>query len=341
MPVPVLEIDDLRVTYRGSRGEIPAVRGVSLSLRPGDTLGVAGESGCGKSTVAAAVLRLLPPGTEVTGRVLLNGEDTLAMSFGRLRAVRWAGASIVFQGAMHSLNPVHRIARQVAEPLVLHEKLSRQAAEKRAVELLRQVGLPDWRARSYPHELSGGQRQRVMIAMALACAPDLIIADEATTALDVMIQAQVLRLLKGLVSERDIALVMISHDLSVLADTCERLAVMYAGRIVEQGPSREVFAAALHPYAQALSAAFPTVGDPAERRNPSGLAGDPPDPAALPGGCPFHPRCPVVMPECSTTAVRMRRAADGRHAACLRVEDQPAPAGHDEHRAHPAGQEST
>jgi peptide/nickel transport system ATP-binding protein len=317
---PALELDDLRITYRGARGDIPAVRGISLTLQRGETLGLAGESGCGKSTVAAAVLRLLPPGTETTGRIMLHGEDVLTMPFGRLRAVRWAGASIVFQGAMHSLNPVHRVSRQIAEPIVLHEGISREAAERRAIELMAQVGLPAWRARSYPHELSGGQRQRVMIAMALACAPQLIIADEATTALDVMIQAQVLRLLKQLVAERHIALIMISHDLSVLADTCERLAVMYAGRLVENGPSHEVFAEAKHPYARALSAAFPTVGDPAERRNPHGLAGDPPDPAALPTGCSFHPRCPVVMDECADATVELRSAREDWQAACLRVD---------------------
>ncbi|WP_166351666.1 ABC transporter ATP-binding protein [Phytoactinopolyspora limicola] len=323
--MPLLEIDDLHVTYRGSRGAIPAVRGLSFSLEPGETLGLAGESGCGKSTVAAAVLRLLPAGTEVTGRIMLDGDDVLTMTFGKLRAVRWAGASIVFQGAMHSLNPVHRIGQQIAEPIILHEKLSHEAAEKRAVELMAQVGLPTWRARSYPHQLSGGQRQRVMIAMALACSPKLIIADEATTALDVMIQAQVLKLIKTLVAERDIGLVMISHDLSVLADTCRRLGVMYAGKLVEHGPSHEVFAAARHPYAQALSAAFPTVGDPAERRNPHGLAGDPPDPADLPTGCPFHPRCPVVMAECDSTTVELRPARPDWQAACLRVEDNSAP----------------
>ncbi|NEE00010.1 ABC transporter ATP-binding protein [Phytoactinopolyspora halotolerans] len=314
-------MDDLRITYRGSRGEVPAVRGISMSLEPGDTLGLAGESGCGKSTVAGAILRLLPRETQVTGRIVLDGDDVLTMSFGKLRAVRWAGASIVFQGAMHSLNPVHRIARQIAEPIVLHEGLSSDAAEKRAVELMAQVGLPAWRASSYPHQLSGGQRQRVMIAMALACSPQLIIADEATTALDVMIQAQVLALIKRLVAERNIALVMISHDLSVLADTCDRLAVMYAGKLVEDGPSHEVFAAARHPYAQALSAAFPTVGDPAERRNPHGLAGDPPDPSNLPTGCSFHPRCPVVRDDCASTSVELRRARDDWRAACLRVEE--------------------
>ncbi|MQY16857.1 Oligopeptide transport ATP-binding protein OppD [Streptomyces sp. RB5] len=316
---PVLDIDDLRITYHGSRGPIPAVRGVSLTLDPGETLGLAGESGCGKSTLAAAVLRLLPPGTEVTGRILLDGEDVLTMGWGRLRAVRWARASIVFQGAMHSLNPVQRIVRQIAEPIVLHEGVERAAAEDRAVELMAAVGLPAWRAKSYPHELSGGQRQRVMIAMALACSPDLIIADEATTALDVMIQAQVLRLLKSLVAERSIALVMISHDLSVLTDTCERLAVMYAGRLVEYGPAHEVFTTARHPYSEGLAGAFPTVGDTAARRRPRGLPGDPPDPAALPGGCPFHPRCPVALDACATTDVTLLDVRPGWRAACLRV----------------------
>ncbi|WP_211658590.1 ABC transporter ATP-binding protein [Phytoactinopolyspora halophila] len=320
---PLLEIDDLTITYRSARGEIPAVRGISFGLQPGDSLGLAGESGCGKSTVAAAVLRLLPRGTQVSGRIMLDGEDVLKMSFGTLRVVRWAGASIVFQGAMHSLNPVQRVARQIAEPIVLHEHISASAAEERAVELMTQVGLPTWRARSYPHQLSGGQRQRVMIAMALACSPQLIIADEATTALDVMIQAQVLALIKRLVAERDIALVMISHDLSVLADTCDQLAVMYAGKLVEHGPSHEVFGNAQHPYAQALSAAFPIVGDPDERRNPQGLAGDPPDPAALPTGCSFHPRCPVAMDECTSTTVELRAVRHDWQAACLRVEAEP------------------
>jgi peptide/nickel transport system ATP-binding protein len=315
-----LEIDELAVTYRSSRGEIPAVRGVSLRLDAGETLGLAGESGCGKSTVAAAVLRLLPPGTHVSGRILVSGDDVLAMEPAALRAVRWAGASIVFQGAMHALNPVHRIARQIAEPLLVHGTVAKGDAERRAIELMDQVGLPAWRARSYPHQLSGGQRQRVMIAMALACSPQVIIADEATTALDVMIQAQVLTLIKRLVAERGIALVMISHDLSVLADTCSRLAVMYAGRIVEHGPSGEVFAVPQHPYTKALSDAFPTVGDPAERRNPRGLAGDPPDPTALPGGCPFHPRCPVALESCATTPVELRGDADKRQAACVLVE---------------------
>ncbi|MEX3103336.1 MULTISPECIES: ABC transporter ATP-binding protein [unclassified Streptomyces] len=312
----VLEVRDLRVTYAGG---FAAVRGVDLDLTSGQKLGVAGESGCGKSTLALALLRLLPAGTRVEGRILLDGEDVLAMRWGRLRAVRWAGASIVFQGAMHSLNPVHRVADQIAEPIVLHARVTPTAARRKAGELLEQVGLPAARGRSYPHELSGGQRQRVMIAMALACAPDLIVADEPTTALDVMVQAQILRLIEGLVAEEDLSLIMISHDLAVLAETCDRLAVMYAGRVVEEGPAREVFSDARHPYARALASAFPRVGDPAARFAPRGLPGDPPDPSDLPGGCAFHPRCGVALEVCAREDQVLREAGVGRVAACVRV----------------------
>ncbi|MHC5904445.1 ABC transporter ATP-binding protein [Streptomyces sp. S6] len=314
----VLEVRDLRVTYAGG---FAAVRGVDLDLTAGQKLGVAGESGCGKSTLALALLRLLPPGARVSGQVLLDGEDVLTMRWGRLRAVRWAGASIVFQGAMHSLNPVHRVVDQIAEPIVLHGGVTPTAARRTAGELLEQVGLPAARGRAYPHELSGGQRQRVMIAMALACEPELIVADEPTTALDVMVQAQILRLIEGLVAEGDLSLIMISHDLAVLADTCDRLAVMYAGRVVEEGPAREVFEAARHPYARALSSAFPRIGDPAARFAPRGLPGDPPDPSDLPPGCAFHPRCEVALEVCAREDQALRVAGTERRAACVRVEE--------------------
>ena len=298
----LLEIDDLSVTYRTAGGSVPAVRGVSLDLPAGQKLGVAGESGCGKSTVALALLRLLPASATVTGRILFDGEDVLTMKWGRLRAVRWAGASIIFQGAMHSLNAVHRIGAQIAEPILLHEDgdpgRGRPAGDS---ELLTQVGLPLDRASAYPHELSGGQRQRVMIAMALACNPQLIIADEPTTALDVMVQAQILRLIEQLVRDHDISLMIISHDLAVLADTCDRLAVMYAGRVVEEGPARQVFESASHPYSAALSEAFPRIGDPTSRLQPRGLAGDPPDPAELPTGLQLPPALSLGARACART----------------------------------------
>jgi peptide/nickel transport system ATP-binding protein len=318
--VSLLDLRDLTVTYATEGGPVPAVRGVNLSLEPGQTLGLAGESGCGKSTIATSILRLLPSSAKVTGQILFNGEDVLTMKWGRLRAVRWAGASIIFQGALHSLNPVRKVGGQIAEPIRLHEAgVSKEAASRRVAKLLSQVGLPAARADSYPHELSGGQKQRVMIAMALACGPNLIIADEPTTALDVMIQAQVLNLIAGLVRDRGIGMIMISHDLSVLSATCQRLAVMYAGRIVEEGPAHEVFTDARHPYAEALAWAFPVIGDTRTRMSPRGLPGDPPDPAAVPSGCSFHPRCPVARPECSVRQMELWPAGDGRMAACVRV----------------------
>ena len=319
----LLELRDLRVTYRSERGDVPAVRGVSLTIERGQTVGLAGESGCGKSTIAGAVLRLLPKGTLVEGSILFDGEDVYEMTPGRLRAVRWSGAAIVFQGALHSLNPVRRVGSQIEEAIMLHSAdlgLDRSQARRRVGELLERVGLRVDRARSYPHQMSGGQRQRVLIALALACEPDLLIADEPTTALDVMVQAQVLALLAELQADRGLALLFITHDLSVLNSVCERLMVMYAGRVVEEGPSRELFADPRHPYGRALSQAFPTIGDRASRMHPTGLPGDPPDPAALPSGCAFHPRCDVAIDECSALDVALRDVNAGHRAACVHVE---------------------
>jgi peptide/nickel transport system ATP-binding protein len=254
--------------------------------------------------------------------VLLGDEDVYAMKPGRLRAVRWTGAAIVFQGALHSLNPVRRVGAQIEEAILLHAAhlgLDRGQARRRVGDLLERVGLGAQRARSYPHQMSGGQRQRVLIALALACEPDLLIADEPTTALDVMVQAQVLDLLAELQADRGLALLFITHDLSVLNSVCERLVVMYAGRIVEEGPSRELFEDPRHPYGRALSQAFPTIGDPSSRMRPGGLPGDPPDPSALPTGCPFHPRCAVAVDECSTLDVELRPVSPTRRAACVHV----------------------
>jgi peptide/nickel transport system ATP-binding protein len=321
---PLLSVRDLRVTYHGAAGAVPVVRGVSFDIGPGETLGLAGESGCGKTTLANAILRLLPRGTVVEGEVLLDGENVFAMKPGRLRAVRWAEMAVVFQGALHTLNPVQRVGRQIGEAIELHEHTSASTTRKRVATLLEQVGLPASRASEYPHQLSGGQRQRVMIAMALACNPRLLIADEPTTALDVMVQAQVLQLLEELQRDLGLAMIFITHDLSVLTSVCERLAVMYAGRIVEEGPSAEVFGAPSHPYTRALTRAFPTIGDTASRMAPSGLPGDPPDPAAVPSGCAFHPRCPVMHDECPTLDVMLWPAGAHSRAACIEVRPEPA-----------------
>ncbi len=322
---PLLSVRDLRVTYRLGRTAVPAVRGVDLDLDVGETLGLAGESGCGKSSLAGALLRLLPKGTEVSGQVLLDGEDVLTMKPGRLRAVRWTDMAIVFQGALHTLNPVQRVGSQIGEAIRLHSaRAGGGAVNRRVGELLELVGLPARRARDYPHQLSGGQRQRVLIGLALACEPRLLIADEPTTALDVMVQAQVLALLEDLQQRFGLAVVFITHDLSTLAAVCRRVAVMYAGRVIEEGPSADVLGSPAHPYTRALAAAFPVIGDPAFRMAPSGVPGDPPDPRELPGGCPFHPRCPEAEEACRTAAVELWAAGAARRAACIHVPGAPS-----------------
>ena len=324
---PLLDVRDLTVTYHSGKVPVYAARGVDFALAAGETLGMAGESGSGKTTVAMSLLRLLPAETTVTGEIRFHGEDLLAANWGRMRSVRWAEASVVFQGAMSALNPVRTIGDQIVEPILLHEKVGEKAARARARDLLDSVGVPSRRIASYPHELSGGQRQRVMMAMALACDPHLVIADEPTTALDVIVQAQILTLLTDLVRDRGISLIMISHDLSVLASTCDRIAVMYAGRLVETGPSRQVIASPLHPYARALAGAFPTLGDPASRLAPGGLPGDPPDLREEIDGCPFAPRCPEVEDRCRSGVIPLVQHGD-RAAACVHVTGYDEAVGH-------------
>ena len=316
----LLEVRDLSLTYRAHDRDVPAVRQVDLTVARGEIVGLAGESGCGKSTLASTILRLQPTSARVQGQVLFEGADVLTMSWGDLRAVRWAGASIVFQGALHSLNPVHRISRQIGEAITTHEPdVTEAEVATRVGDLLEQVGLPRERATAYPHQLSGGQKQRIMIAMALACRPSLIVADEPTTALDVMVQAQVLDVLSGLVRDLGVGMLIISHDLSVLAGLCDRIVVMYAGRVVEAGAGDQVFDTPLHPYTGALSAAFPKVGDPAARFAPAGLPGDPPDPGALPPGCSFAPRCPRAVAACELESPPLTEHGEGRMVACWRV----------------------
>jgi peptide/nickel transport system ATP-binding protein len=321
----VLSVSDLRVTYSTKGGDVPAVRGVSFDIEKGQVLGLAGESGCGKSTIAGAILRLHSSTTRIEGSVLLNGQDVVALTPGKLRAVRWTGASIVFQGALHALNPVRKIGQQIVEAITVHGMAGEKEAYVRAGALLEQVGLPPRRIEDYPHELSGGQKQRVMIAMALACSPSLIIADEPTTALDVMVQAQVLQLLRSLQHDLGLAMLFITHDLSVLVEVSDLLAIMYAGKIVEKGPAERVFHSPVHPYTKALAAAFPEIGDQRFRHKPSGLGGDPPDPQHIPAGCPFHVRCAeAIEGVCSVAEPELWAAGDGRLAACVHASGAPA-----------------
>ncbi|GIK77656.1 MAG: dipeptide/oligopeptide/nickel ABC transporter ATP-binding protein [Actinomycetes bacterium] len=312
---PLLEIEGLRVTHDGK----PIVDGVDLTLEPGEALALAGESGCGKTTTALATMRLLPPSLEQSGVITLRPEGVAEpINIGRrtetgMRLVRWRHISLVFQGAMNSLDPVQRVGRQLAEAIRLHERASSAELAARIAELLETVGLTAGVGDRYPHELSGGQRQRVMIALALACRPSLVIADEPTTALDVVMQAQVLQLLERLREELGLALILISHDLGVLAETCDRIAVMYAGRIVEIGAVDGVFAAPQHPYTKLLLDSLPVIGD--ERGLAAAIPGAPPHPGEPPPGCRFRPRCPFSGDRCDVDPDR-REVGPRHEAAC-------------------------
>jgi peptide/nickel transport system ATP-binding protein len=320
----LLDVEDLQIAYATKAGPVPAVRGVSFQIGRGEVLGLAGESGCGKSTIGLGLLRLLPRGTEMTGKVVLNDRDILQMAPRDLGTVRWSQGSIIFQGAQHALDPVIHIGDQIVEAIQAHGLGSQREGVIRAKELLERVGIHARRADDFPHEFSGGQKQRIMIAMALACDPDLVIADEPTTALDVMVQAQVLRLLKELQRDLGLSMLFITHDLSVLVEVSDRLAVMYAGKIVEEGPAREIFVDPQHPYTKALAGAFPRIGDESFIQAPTGLDGDPPDPRGVPSGCSFHPRCAEAIDRCSVTDPPLFAVGAGRRAACLLLEDPPA-----------------
>jgi len=312
-PRPLVSLRGLQVAFDG----VPALRGIDLDVMPGEAVGLVGESGCGKSVTWLAALGLLPGGrARVSGSVLLDGAELLGAPARLLERVRGRRVAMIFQDPASSLNPVHRIGTQVAEAVALHQGLSRGAARAEAKRLLDQVGMPDAarRMEAYPHELSGGQNQRVMIAMALAGRPELLVADEPTTALDVTIQAQILELLSELRRAEGMALVLISHDLGVVAETCERVAVMYAGRIVEEAPVETLFAAPLHPYTQGLLGALPPIDGP--RRVLASIPGGVPEPWAMPPGCAFAPRCPQHGPACDAAPPALLRR-DGRAAACL------------------------
>ena len=311
---PLLVVEDLRTYFTLETGSVKAVDGVSFTLRDGEALGIAGESGCGKTTTALSLVRLLPPNAKiVSGSIRLFGIDLLKKSETAIRRYRWREISVIFQGAMNALNPVQRVIDQIAEPIELRLNESHDDARRRAGELLELVGIPRARGRAYPHELSGGMRQRAMIAMALACDPAVVIGDEPTTALDVMVQAQILELLERLRRELGLSLILITHDLSVIAETCDRVLVMYAGRVAEEGSVAEVFRRPRHPYTQMLLRAFPNIR--ADARELGTIPGSPPDLRTPPDGCRFHPRCPLAMDACRAEQPR-ETTAGGVRVAC-------------------------
>lgn len=314
---PLLEVENLKMYYKTLRGYVKAVDDVSFDLNRKEALGLAGESGCGKTSAALTLIKLLPSNAKIVGgKVTLDRENLLDMSDSDIRKkIRWKKISMVFQGAMNALHPIYSIGRQITEAILIHERVSKEEAKDRSGKLLNLVGIGAEKADRYPHELSGGMKQRTVIAMALACNPDIVIADEPTTALDVIVQAQVLKVMKELRSRLDVSMILISHDLSMIAETCDKAAIMYAGKIVEYGNIATIFKESLHPYTQKLIAAFPSVlGSKIEL---SSIHGFPPDLLKPPPGCRFHPRCPQRMEICQKKEPPLMEVGKGGHlVAC-------------------------
>jgi oligopeptide transport system ATP-binding protein len=317
---PLLEVRNLMTQFHTQDGVVKAVDGVSFHVDRGETLGIVGESGCGKSVTSLSVMRLIPspPGKIAGGQILFDGEDLLTMSEEEMRHIRGNRIAMIFQDPMTSLNPVLTVGRQITESLELHLKLSKKEATNRAAELLDMVGIPSASKRldNYPHQFSGGMRQRVMIAMALSCNPELLIADEPTTALDVTIQAQILELINRLREELDTAVIMITHDLGVVAGMTDRVTVMYAGKVVEEGPTKEIFGNPRMPYTIGLLRSIPRL-DEEEKRKLTPIRGLPPNLIDLPQLCPFSPRCDYVQERCLTVVPDLRAVAPDHRAACL------------------------
>lgn len=315
----VLEVKDLQTHFFTDEGVVPSVDGVSFYINQEETLGIVGESGSGKSVTSLSIMRLVPnpPGRIVGGEMLFNGESLLTKTPDQMRSIRGNDMAMIFQEPMSSLNPVYTVGDQIAESVVLHQKVTKREAFNRAVEMLRLVGIPapERRAREYPHQLSGGMRQRIMIAMALACDPKLLIADEPTTALDVTIQAQILELMKKLKSEFHAAIMLITHDLGVVAEMCDRVAVMYAGKIVEEGTTLDLFREPLHPYTEGLLASIPRI-DEGRQEKLHVIEGTVPNLLHLPHGCSFAPRCPKAMDVCRREAPTLLEVGDGRKVSC-------------------------
>jgi len=312
---PLLSVRDLSVAF----GRNTVVEGVSFDLAPGEILGVVGESGSGKSVTALSIMRLIPAPGRVTGRIDFAGQDLMALPEARMREIRGRDIAMIFQEPMTSLNPVFTCGDQVMEALVHHRGLDRAGARAEALKLLKLVEIPSAERRldDYPHQLSGGMRQRVMIAMALACRPKLLLADEPTTALDATIQAQILDLLRGLQRELGMAVILITHDLGVVSEVAHRVLVMYAGRVVETSPAAEVFERPLHPYTEGLLASIPRLEGPIERLD--AIPGQVPAPDAMPAGCRFAPRCRYAEPACAASPPPLAPRGEGRAAACIRV----------------------
>ena len=317
----LLEVTGLRTHFASERGEVRAVDGVDLRLEKGRTLGIVGESGCGKSVTALSIMGLIPqpPGRIAGGEVLFDGEDLLKLPPARLRDLRGDKLAMIFQEPMTSLNPAFQVGDQISEVLLRHRKVSKSEAQNQAVEMLRRVRIPspERRALEYPHQLSGGMRQRVMIAMALACNPQLLIADEPTTALDVTIQAQILELMRALRAELGTAIILITHDLGVVAELADEVIVMYAGQVIERCDVRRLFAEPQHPYTIGLLGSIPRLHLEQERL--TAIEGMVPDAAAFPPGCRFHPRCPFAVEQCRREVPALREIAPNHHAACWRA----------------------
>jgi len=314
--MPLLDVNSLTMYYETLRGQVKAVDNVTFAVEKGEALGIVGESGCGKSSVAYSILRLLPSnGRILHGSVELDGLNIYSLSEEELRQqVRWKRISLVPQGAMNSLTPVYKVGEQITEAILTHENVGNEEAADRAAKLLSLVGIDPSRARDYPHEFSGGMKQRAMIAMALACSPELVIADEPTTALDVIVQAQVHRLLRNLQHELELSLILISHDLSVVSEVCDKIGIMYAGRIVEYGRTKTVLRDPLHPYTVGLLCAFPNIEE--GKRRLSAIPGFPPDLLEPPPACRFHPRCQIGRPICRETDPKLEEKKEERFVAC-------------------------
>ena len=312
----ILEIRDLAIHFYTDDGDVAAVGGVDLKLERGDTLGLVGETGAGKTTTAKGILRLIPnpPGKIISGEILYNGEDLLKKSEKEMQKIRGSQISMIFQDPMTALNPVLRADEQIAEVIRLHSKCSKSESLTRALEMLEKVGIPASRGKDFPHQFSGGMKQRVVIAMALACNPKLLLADEPTTALDVTIQAQVLDMMKGLKEEFGTSMILITHDLGVVAETCNKVAVMYAGKIVESGTIEDIFRRTAHPYTKGLFNSLPSLDKKIHRLQP--IRGLMPDPANLPTGCAFHPRCPYADAFCAQEAPEFREVEPGHFCRC-------------------------